>query len=192
MEKFLQAEDESGAIWTVEENGTIQVQQQGLKPDFAIGDKGKTWLTQKKRLPMGSNITHGSTSEVILSTRSADVAEALITQCPWVLEIDRITIEHYCRSEARARLLDEYVWQVVDEDGVAAVPVHIWEALSKAEVNAMRAATSLGLNPEGRLRIAKDAGMATYFQGSVVANNVKTLIEKGRSLRTIQGGAHHE
>ena len=133
-----------------------------------------------------NNLRHGAFSERVLSERSVDIADALFECAPWLLDSDAAGIEHYCRAEARARLLDEFAWSIVEgrvsvggRVGVIAVPPYIWREITGAENNAMRAATSLGLNTEGRLKIAKDAGFAHHFG----ADRLGTLISRGRELR---------
>ena len=121
----------------------------------------------------------------ILSTKAADVAEALIGTYPWVLETDVVAIEQYCRAEARSRLLHEHAMEVAEHKGIEAVPAYIWAECSKAENNAGRFAEQLGLTPMGRLKIAKDAGFAQHFQGE----RLRELIDNGRALRESQGRA---
>ena len=132
------------------------------------------------------SVRHGAFSERVLSERSVEVADALFETCPWLLDSDAAGIEQYCRAEARARLLDEYAWSIVEgkvsvdrRTGVAAVPAYIWREITGAENNAMRAATSIGLNTMGRLDIMKNAGMAHHFGGSRLGE----LISRGKSLR---------
>lgn len=127
-------------------------------------------------------VVHGASSEKVLSAKATDVAEALIGAYPWLLEIDVVAIQQYCRAEARARLLDAYAWSIVENKGVDGVLPYIWAEISKAETNAFRRADSLGLSPEGRMKIAKDAGFASHFNG-MEADRLKKLVEEGRKMR---------
>lgn len=170
--------DSLGRIWKSDGNSTL-VGTPYTHP-MRITSSGRIENNNKrKQWAVGKNVVHGANSHTILSTRSGEVAEALISNFPWILETDRVGIEQYCRAEARARLLDEYIWSLVDEEGVESVPRHLWDVLSHTEANAMKAASALGLNPESRLRIAKDAGIAKHFSQV----DLKELMSKGRNLR---------
>jgi hypothetical protein len=123
----------------------------------------------------------GIMTEKILSTVTAEVAEVLIGQCPWVLDMDVVAIEQYCRVEARVRLLSDYLDELIEEKGPGKVPPYIWGEITRAEANAMRRADSLGLSPEGRMKIAKDASVYKHFTTDRVGN----LREQGRNLRSV-------
>ena len=123
--------------------------------------------------------THGANTEVLLSTVTAEIAEVLIAECPWVLELDIVAVEQYCRVEGRLRMLTAWMEEIVEEKGPSKVPSYVWGEITRAETNAMRRADSLGLSPEGRMKIAKDASMYQHFATS----NIGDLKEKGRNLR---------
>lgn len=118
----------------------------------------------------------------LLSIRAAEVCEVLVGTYPWVLDTDVVAIEQYCRAEALARLADEAVRKVVEEKGFAEVPAYYLKELNQANSVAMRAADRLGLSPEGRLKIAKDAGFAQHFS----QERIESLREKGAALRAAQ------
>ncbi len=115
----------------------------------------------------------------LLSVRAAEVCEVLVGVYPWILDTDVVAIEQYCRAEALARMADEAVQQVAAEKGFLSVPPYLLKELSTANGMAMRAADRLGLSPEGRLRIAKDAGFAQHFS----SQRVDTLRAQGAALR---------
>lgn len=115
----------------------------------------------------------------LLSVSSEIVRGALLNVYPWIADTDVVGIEQYCRAEARARILGEFINDICDSDGPGQVPGYLWQAATAADLAAMKAATSLGLNPEGRLKIAKDAGFATHFAGE----QLETLLDKGASMR---------
>jgi hypothetical protein len=128
---------------------------------------------------VGMGLTHGANSDKILSTVTEEIAEILIAQCPWVLDLDTVAIEQYCRVEARLRLLTTWMEEIIEENGPSKVPAYVWAEITRAETNAFRRADSLGLSPEGRMKIAKDASMYQHFATS----SLKDLQDKGRSLR---------
>jgi hypothetical protein len=122
---------------------------------------------------------NGAGSDAILSVNAAVLRGTLIEVYPWVAETDAVAIEQYCRAEARARLLGDYLMEICENDGPRAVPGYIWKAATDADGVAMKAAAGLGLTPEGRLKIAKDAGLATHFQ----AENLRNLVDQGAQMR---------
>lgn len=124
-------------------------------------------------------LVHGANSEKVLSAVTADIAEVLIGNFPWVLELDLVAIQQYCRVEARVRLLTDWMEKVIDEKGPEKVPPYLWGEITRAENNAMRRADSLGLSPEGRMKIAKDASVTRHLSSEKVGD----LAEKGRALR---------
>lgn len=115
----------------------------------------------------------------MLTVNARLLSEALINVYPWIQDTDVVAIEQYCRAEARARLLSDYVLDICDSEGPQAVPIGIWKSASDADTIALRLATSLGLTPEGRLRIAKDAGVAKHFAGS----QLRDLANQGAAMR---------
>ena len=125
------------------------------------------------------SMVHGATSELILSTVTEEIAEFLFAEAPWVLQMDLVAIDQYCRVEARLRLLNAWMEDIITERGIDKVPSYLWGEITRAEVNAYRRADSLGLSPEGRMKIAKDSGMAAHFAASKVGD----LKDQGRALR---------
>lgn len=124
-------------------------------------------------------VTHGATSPFMVSAMASKVAEELIGQYPWFFETDLPGIEQYCRCEAQARLLDDYIAKVIETNGIARVPDNLWKNATAANGQAAKAAEALGLTPLGRTRILSAQSMAVHFQTS----NVDSLVEEGRALR---------
>ena len=131
----------------------------------------------------GGSMVHGANSEAILSTVTSEVAEVLIGECPWVLDYDLVAIDQYCRAEARVRLLTSWMEEIIDEKGIDKVPSYVWGEITRAETNAMRRADSLGLSPEGRMKIAKDTGLAQHFSQASIAD----LKRQGAAIRAAGG-----
>lgn len=132
-----------------------------------------------KGVPEFSTMTHGGTSERILSVKSEILREVMFENYPWLIDADAVAIEQYCRAEARARILGDYILEVTMTEGAGQVPIGLWTASANSDMVAMRAATSLGLNPEGRMKIAKDAGFASQFQNQ----QLRDLTGRGKQLR---------
>ena len=124
-------------------------------------------------------MTHGATSPFMVSQMASKVAEELIGQYPWFFETDLVGIEQYCRAEGQARLIDEYIAEIIQERGMGSVPDRLWQNSSAANKTAMTAAEVLGLTPLGRTRILSAQSMAVHFSTS----NVDSLVEEGRALR---------
>lgn len=180
--------DEEGRTWITAEGRTKIIETDGsiteIRRDGYMSHHRNPALTIGPAGPGNKRaVVSGAFSKQILSTRSADVCDALIGSYPWLIETDVVGIEQYCRAEARARLLGDHIWKVVEEQGIDAVKEYYWREVSTAEKNAMHAAAALGLTPEGRLKIAKDAGFAQHFN----AERLGTLMEDGRALREAQG-----
>lgn len=140
-------------------------------------------------IPQPGEITYTKTAitggnEELLSVSSEIVRDALIDNFPWVMHSDMVGIEQYCRAEARARLIAGYIDEICDAKGPGAVPGYLWNAANNADNTAMKAATSLGLNPEGRLKIAKDAGFATHF----AKPQIEAIANKGAEMRRRRSG----
>ena len=127
-----------------------------------------------------TTLVHGAGSELLTSTVAEEVAEYLFAEAPWVLEMDFIAIDQYCRTEARLRLLTTWMEEIVAEKGPEKVPSYLWGEITRAETNAYRRADSLGLSPEGRMKIAKDSGLAQHFS----QNGVADLKKQGAALRS--------
>ena len=130
-------------------------------------------------------LRHGANSEAVLTTVAAELCERLIGTYPWFIDVDAAGIEQYCRTEARARLLANFIDQKINNSrkGVMAVEPYLWSAADRADANAMRAAEAIGLTPMGRMKIAKDAGFAQHFS----TDRVSKLTERGAALRAAGG-----
>jgi hypothetical protein len=96
-----------------------------------------------------------------------------------VIESDRAAIERYCRAEARSRILHGYCMKVSLERGVEQVPAYLWGEASRAEANAAKFGSDLGIDPAGRARLAKDLGWASHLAGDQLAG----LASEGRRVR---------
>jgi hypothetical protein len=66
---------------------------------------------------------------------------------PWLVESDSATIERYCLSMARSRMLSTYVMDLASQQGVQAVPKTLWSQLDREMGRAGRLCDELGLSP---------------------------------------------
>ncbi|MCU1490707.1 MAG: hypothetical protein JWM85_2112 [Acidimicrobiaceae bacterium] len=132
---------------------------------------------------------HGAFSLRSITAGGLAVRAALFERCPWmVADVDDEALERYCRAEARARMLDEYIQGVIEQRGVEAVKPYLFSEARGADANAQKFAQDLGLDPAGRSRIARDIGMARkLFEPE--GNAITALGIQGRKLRQLRGRA---
>ena len=128
-------------------------------------------------------VRHGAFSDRMVSARSAVVHAELVEACPWVIDTDAVAVDTWCRVRARFLMLSEYVETVVEQGGVGDVRPYLWSELARCETNLMKATESLGLDPAGRGKLARDLGMAQHFGRPGLAE----LGGQGRKLRQLRG-----
>lgn len=126
-------------------------------------------------------VRHGAFSSRLVAWRAAELREQLAA-APWVQASDTQAVEHLVSLLARFQLLDEHIWSVADENGVAAVRPYLWTELSRVEGNLWKALNDLGLTPAGRGKLARDLGVAHHFAGGL-----QELGAQGRELRQSRG-----
>ena len=127
----------------------------------------------------GAAIKHGGFSPVTISEKAEALLDELREFCPWINELDGAAVDRFCRAEARARLLHSYVSKVSVESGIEAVKEYLWAEVRGADTLADKLATGLGLTPEGRAKLARDAAVAGHFAADALAG----LQAEGRKLR---------
>jgi len=115
-------------------------------------------------------VRHGVHSQRIISAKTAEVREELIAQCPWVVELDLVTVELYCRAAARHYLLHDYFMGVAEGTfeaapskdrpltGVAAMPAYLLAEMSAAAGKAGKYGHQLGLSLLGWVELVKRLG----------------------------------
>ncbi len=145
------------------------------KPQFPPG-RGYSWAPFEPGHRV--SVKHGAFSDAIVSAHAEEVRGALVELAPWVVESDRAAVERYCRAEGRARILHDYCMKVSLDRGVESVPAYLWGEASRAEANAAKFGSDLGLDPAGRARLAKDLGWASHLAGDQLAG----LQAEGRRL----------
>ena len=129
-------------------------------------------------------VRHGANSERLVSERSAIVHAEIVAECPWVLDIDAVAVDTFCKVKARYSMLSEYVERIATEQGVEAVKPYLWSEVTRAEANLMKATQDLGLDPTGRAKLMRDVGYARFFGRE---DPSASLGAQGRKLRALRG-----
>lgn len=128
------------------------------------------------------SVKHGADSERLVDAQADDLHAALVEVCPWVTDLDAGAVRRYCRAEARAVLLSDYVSRVAAEQGPECVPVTVWDSATRADLAADKLSSSLGLTPESRARLLKDVGQAHHYAGdgldAVIAHGQEVLARR--------------
>ena len=133
-------------------------------------------------------LRHGAHSERVVSARAEEIRSMLVETFPFLGQETFVeALERYCRAEARARLLNDYVMSVAEREGVEAVPRTLWQEASRAESNAMKAAQDCGLDPAGFARIGRDLGVARSIGQRLQGPSLSDLAAGGRRLRELRG-----
>lgn len=129
-------------------------------------------------------VKHGTRSERLVAERAGAVRSLLLEHHEFLADpVFEEALVRYCRVEARAQMLDAYIWKIVEEKGVEAVPKTIWADATRTDALAQKAAQDLGLDPTGFARAARDLGIAKSFGQRVGAQRIAALTEQGRQLR---------
>ena len=151
-----------------------------------------------------SNMRHGlnSRTSTVIEDRARVIRQRLEDIYPGISDMALPTVELYCRAEARALIVNEYILEVCLEErevkgskyiksgstGVEAVPAHLWAAADRAEANAAKFAQDLGLDLTGRAKIMKDAALSKHF-GLSGESSLKGLVQEGQRLRELRKGS---
>lgn len=96
-------------------------------------------------------------------------------------------LQRYCRVEARAVMLDDYVMAKAEAEGVEKVPPTLWTETTRADALAQKAAQDLGLDPVGHARIARDLGLARNLGAQFGTKKLEALAASGHALRERSG-----
>ena len=124
-------------------------------------------------------VTHGATSERVVDARALEVREQLVSVAPWITEphfADAVT--RYCRAEARARLLHDFIVTVASEQGAGRVSIRLWESAATSDRLAAQLGNALGLDPSGYARLR---ALATTTD--VARESLNELRKRGAKVR---------
>lgn len=128
-------------------------------------------------------VTHGAYSTRRIEAMAEAVREEITNIAPWIDRPEYASaVSRWLRVEARSRLLSNYVEQVAADRGVARVPRRLWADANSTDRLASQLASSLGLDPIGRARIAQAASGAAVNQSTLAE-----LAEQGREARLAAG-----
>jgi hypothetical protein len=133
-------------------------------------------------------LRHGANSERIVSAKAQEIRDLLLQSFPFLAEEAFLeATERYVRAEARAQLLHDYCMEKAEREGVEAVPRTLWQEASRAESNAAKCASDLGLDPAGFARIGRDLGVAGSIGQRLQGPGLAALAADGRRLRELRG-----
>ncbi len=125
------------------------------------------------------SLVHGANSPRVIEAVARIVRDDVVAQAPWIVEpIFSDALQRYCRAEARARLLSEHIFAVIEEKGAGKVAQRLWESAVASDNAASKAAAEMGLTPLARARLAALTTGTAAGQASLEA-----LAERGRAIR---------
>ena len=123
------------------------------------------------------SLKHGAQSPRVVDAVAEIIADAVIEDAPWLrTRLFSAAVWRYARSEARARLLSNYIFAVAEEhpDKVGS---RLWESANGADNTASKMAEALGLTPLSRAKLA-----ALVTSTEVAGEGLKRLTETGREI----------
>jgi hypothetical protein len=130
------------------------------------------------------SLRHGAFSHRVISEAGQQIRHALLESYPYLADDAFVeAIDRYCRAEARAQLLHDYITEKVDTEGVEAVKPYLWAEAGRAEANAQKFGSECGLDAAGHAKIARDLGLARNIQRDANARRTDELAATGRALR---------
>lgn len=136
-------------------------------------------------------VRHGTRSQRLVAERAEQVRAQLLEAHEFLGEpIFAEALERYCRVEARARMLDEYVVEKAISEGVESVPPYLWTEATRADALAQKAAQDCGLDPTGFARAARDLGFAKTLSQRTRTARAADLASQGSALRAARGDGH--
>ncbi len=125
------------------------------------------------------SLKHGADSPRVIAVMAGIVRDEVVDLAPWVTKpIFEDALWLYCRAEGRARLINDYIFKVADEQGVHRIPIRLFEAAVACDGAASRAADRLGLTPLSRAKLSQ---ITTNTEAT--AAGLQSLEEQGRLIR---------
>jgi hypothetical protein len=98
-------------------------------------------------------LVHGASSPRVHEAVAVILADAVVAEAPWLeAAIFQDAVWRYARAEARARLLNNYIFAIAEEHPEK-VGVRVWEAASASDRTASKLAETLGLTPLSRAKL---------------------------------------
>lgn len=129
-------------------------------------------------------LKHGAKSPRLVAEKAQAVRALLLEKYPYLAD-DAFTeaLERYCRVEARALMLNAYITEKVEAEGVEKVPPTLWTEVTRADALAQKCGQDCGLDPSGHARIARDLGLARSVGAQFGTKKLEALAASGRELR---------
>jgi hypothetical protein len=133
-------------------------------------------------------VRHGAYSDRIITEKADHIRGLLLSSYPYLAdETFSEAVLRYCRAEARAVLLHDYVMEKAETKGVEAVKPYLWSEVRGADALAQKCGSDCGLDPAGHAKIARDLGMAANIRGQQASIQIGSLQEQGRRLYELRG-----
>ncbi len=134
-------------------------------------------------------VKHGAKSPRLVAEKAEAIRAMLLERYEYLADpIFTEALRRYCRIEARAVMLGDYVMAKAEAEGVETVPPTLWTETTRADALAQKAAQDLGLDPTGHARVARDLGFAKSLGARLGAKQLESLASTGRELR--EGGTN--
>lgn len=158
----------------------------GTPVDEPQGARGYSWPPFQAGHTL--SVRHGTRSQRLVAARAEQVRAELLEHFDFLAsEVFAEALERYCRVEARARMLDEYVVEKALSEGVESVKPYLWTEATRADALAQKAAQDCGLDPTGFARAARDLGFAKSLTHRAHAASAADLASQGSALRALRG-----
>lgn len=128
-------------------------------------------------------LKHGAFSDRIITEKANHIRNLLLDSYPYLAdETFAEAVHRYCRAEARALLLHDFIMDKAETKGVESVKPYLWAEVRGADALAQKCGSDCGLDPAGHAKIARDLGMASNIRGQQASMQVGNLQDQGRRL----------
>jgi hypothetical protein len=148
--------------------------------------RGYSWAPFQEGNLVGAR--HGTRSKRLVSAKANTIRERLRAVFPIVAsDLFAESFERYCTAQARYEMLDDYVMEKAEREGVEAVRPYLWTETTRAAANAQKFAQDCGLDPIGFAKLAKELGWAQHLRDMVGRKSLQELMERGRAIHVARG-----
>ena len=133
-------------------------------------------------------VRHGANSPRLVSDKAQAVRALLLERYPYLSDDAFVeALERYCRVEARALMLNAYIIEKAEREGIEKVPPTLWTEATRADALAQKCGQDCGLDPTGHARIARDLGLARNLGAQFGTKKLEALAASGHELRERSG-----
>jgi hypothetical protein len=147
-----------------------------------------------------ASILHGAFSRSQVQQRVGELRSFYLEALPHLdATRDGLKLETLLEAAARHSLLSDFAWKVTfgevesrrrgggPRTGPEAVPVYIWEQITKLEVRMDRALSDLGMDVTGYSKAAASTAYGRALAAEAAQERLSKLIGQGRAIRAAQG-----